>query len=169
MSQMQNERVVHRSSLPGAAVLRGVRRLILLALVASIIYSTLATSSMGTCPGGFDSSGGFIDADGNPVAVAPSCITLTLGPNPLLFVVFALIGIGALSSALKKSKTDADALRYINAAAIVIVVITVVCLVVSHFWFWTLPLEQWDGTGDFFLFGPFPFAVMTTEISPMVG
>lgn len=169
MSQMLAERDLRRSALPGAVLLRRVRRLIILALVASLVYSTLVTASRGGCPGGYDSDGGFIDANGDPTAVAPSCFYLALGPSPLMFVLFALIGIGALSSALKKSRTEADALRYLDSAAAVIAGITVLSIVVSHIWFWNLPVMDWDGINDLNLIGPFPFAVMTTEVTPMAG
>lgn len=167
MSTVLAERAVRPPTLPGAAALRGVRRLIIVALIASLVYGILATASWGTCPGGVDASGGFIDANGDPTSTAPSCISLTMGPNPLLYVVFALIGIGAVSSALTKSSTESDALRYINAAAVVILGITVVSIVVSQIWFWNLPVAEWDGTIDFAVFGPFPFATLTTEITPM--
>ena len=168
MAQMLAEREVRPSLLPGAAVVRGIRRLAVLALFMSIIYSLLATASWASCPGGFDSTGGFIDANGDPTSIAPSCVSLAMSSNPLVFVIFVLIGIGALSSALKKSRTEADALRYLNSAAVVIAGITVVTLVVSHVWFWNLSVDEWDGIGDLVLHGPFPFAVITTDISPMV-
>jgi hypothetical protein len=154
-------------TLPGWAVLKRVRRLIILTLVCACVYSAGTMASSGFCPGGFDGSGGFLDANGDPTDVAPSCLTLSLQPNPLWFIVFALVVIGALSSVLKKSKTDADALRYIDSAAAVIVALTVVCIVVSQVWFWNLPVDEWDGVHTNFVY-PFPFGLVEMNISPLV-
>lgn len=157
---------VRARGLPGQSVLRGVRGVMILGLGMSLVYSILATATMATCPGGVGPDGGFIDAEGNPTDLVPTCISLTLGPNPLVFVVFALVVTGAVSSALKKSTTESDALRYVRSASDVIVTITVVCLVAAHIWFWNIPLMDWRA-GDAPFFTPFPFASMTTTISPM--
>jgi hypothetical protein len=167
MSKTIVERPAEMTALPGATMLKRVRRLIILTVVCALVYSISTTASSGICPGGFDGNGGFIDANGDPTDIAPNCLTLSLHPNPLWFVVFALVVTGALSSALKKSKTEADALRYIDSAAAVIVVLTVLCIVVSHVWFWNLPVDEWDGLHTNFVY-PYPFGLVDMEISPLV-
>lgn len=165
MSQLLTTPAAQQAQLPGAAILRGVRRTMILGLSLSILYSVLATATTATCPGGGDASGGYVDPDGNPTDVVPSCITLVMGPNPLVFVIFALIAIGAVSSAVRKSTTETDALRYLSSAAIVMAAITAVCLVAGHIWFWDIPVMDWR-VGD----APFvtsPFVTLTTTITPM--
>jgi hypothetical protein len=153
------------TALPGTVVMQRMRKLLILALVSSLVYSMFVGASWGRCPGGSDGSGGFVDGSGNPTDVAPSCISLSLGPNPLIYVVIALIVIGALTSALKKARTEADALRYLDSAAAVISVLIVVCIVVSQIWFWNLPVDEWDGGPANFIY-PFPFGSVTTVITP---
>jgi hypothetical protein len=167
MSETIADRSAEQTVLPGATVLKRVRRLLILTVVCALVYSNSTSASSGICPGGFDGSGGFIDANGDPTAVAPNCLTLSLHPNPLWFVVFALVVTGALSSALKKSKTEADALRYLDSAAAVIVVLSLVCIVVSQVWFWNLPVGEWDGVHTNFVY-PYPFGLVEMEVSPLV-
>ena len=166
MPPLLTENVVSPARLPGLTVLRGLRRLMILMLVLSLVYSILATSTMATCPGGIDPDGGFVDADGNPTDVMPTCIALTMGPNPYVFVIFALVLIGAMSSVLKNSTTETDALRYVLSAAAVVITITVVCLVAGHIWFWNIPLMDWRA-GDPPFVVPFPFTSVTTITTPM--
>jgi len=156
--------------LPGAIVLARVRRLLILTLICSLVYSALTTASRTTCPGGFDGGGGYLDGNGDPTEIAPTCLSLSLQPNPLIFVVLALVVIGAISSALKKSTTETDALRYIDSAAAVVGVLVAVCVVVGHIWFWRLPASDWAG-GDATLTAIYrlPFAVVETEISPLLS
>jgi hypothetical protein len=156
------------AEIPGAIVLRRVRKLLITALVGALAYSLLTTGTWARCLGGYDGSGGFIDGSGEATELAPTCLTLTLRANPLIYVVLALIVIGALSSVLKKSRSEADALRYVDAAAVVVVLLLATCIVVSHVWFWNLPVQDWDGgTTDFFY--PFLFGSVTADITPQAG
>jgi hypothetical protein len=166
MSGTTADRSAEQTVLPGATVLKRVRRLLRRTLGWALVYSILATGSRSTCPGGFDSNGGYLDANGDPTEVAPNCITLTLQPSPLILIVLALVVIGALSSALKKSKTEAEALRYLNSAAVVVGVLVGVCIVVNQVWFSNLPVDEWDGLHTNFVY-PFPFGYVEMEISQM--
>lgn len=70
------------TGLPGVAVIAEIRRVLITALVAVFVYSTLMVASRSYCPGGVDGSGGFIDSAGQPTDQAPVCMDLTLRPSP---------------------------------------------------------------------------------------
>lgn len=141
-------------------LLTRARTLVLWAVVAAVLYSTLA-SSRGSCSGGF-SSGGYVDADGHPTTVAPQCVQLVLQPGPLVYLAIALTVIVALSTAARAVDLDA-ALRTLNRGTIVAVGIAVVSMVVAIAWFFALPMP---GPGDGVLF-PFPFGSGTMTVTPL--
>ena len=51
-----------RSTLPGAAIIRRIRRMLLWALGMAVVYSIIGTASKGGCPGGFTGDGGYLHA-----------------------------------------------------------------------------------------------------------
>jgi hypothetical protein len=156
------------AEIPGAIVLRRVRKLLITALVGALAYSLLTTGTWARCLGGYDGSGGFIDGSGEATELAPTCLTLTLRASPLIYIAIALVVIVALSSIVRKASSEADALRYLDTARAIIVVLIAVCVVVSHVWFWNLPVQDWDGgTTDFFY--PFLFGSVTADITPQAG
>ena len=57
--------------LPGIAIIAKIRRVLILAVIAALVYPSVMVASQTYCPGGVDGSGGFIDASGQPTDEAP--------------------------------------------------------------------------------------------------
>jgi len=140
MSQVSTER--RTSSLPGAAIVRRIRRLLIVALAGLLLYSTFATASRSTCTDD----------------VMPSCMQIDLRPSPI--IVAAVVGmlLWALTRVLHRADDEAAALRILDRTAAVMAVLLAVAAVVSQVWMWSVPLETWSGTGWFVL--PFPFGAV---------
>jgi len=77
--------------LPGTAVAARIRRLIVVGVLATVAYSFLIVASRGFCPGGAASDSGLTDDAGTLDGTAPTCISITLGPSPVLYVVIAQV------------------------------------------------------------------------------
>jgi len=150
-----------RSGRVAGPVLKRARALVLWAVGAAILYSTLVASK-GSCPGGFDSDGGFVDGNGDPTTVQPQCVVLALHPSPLIYLAIALTVIIALSRAAR-AVTIETALRTMNRGAIVAAAIAVVSMLVAILWFKASPMPTVDGTVLF----PFPFGSGTVTVTPM--
>lgn len=150
------------ATLPGAAILLQTRRLLLTALGAAIVYGFVTYSSKSSCAGGFTGDGGFLDADGRPTDVAPSCVNLTMQPSVLMYVAIGILVPSAISRVLRNADTEAAAIRMLERAEVVIIAVVAASVVISHVWFWTIPIDS--GTG--FLF-PFPFGSVSLDISPI--
>ena len=164
--------VLHESAraqrlLPGAAVIARIRRLFVLALISSFAYGVFSTGGRGSCPGGFDGDGGFIDAAGNPTSQEPLCITVNLQPSPLMFLGIALIVFFAIGRVLKAAD-EPTALRTLDRAAMAIAILVVCALVISRVWFGLFPLADIDPR-SFQIFAPFPFGVFDIVVTPMQG
>ncbi|GAA1823716.1 hypothetical protein [Agromyces salentinus] len=143
------------ATLPGAAVIRRIRRLLIWAGVTALVYGTVVTASKGGCPGGVTSDGGYLDGNGEPTSVVPQCVTMTLKPTGLVFVFIGLMVIWSITRVLRTSE-QAAAIRILDRAAVVIVAVTVAWAVISMVSFLSVPLQQWDGTEPFtpgFIFG----------------
>lgn len=153
--------------LPGVAVIAQIRRVVIVALIAALLYPTLMVASRGYCPGGFDGSGGFIDASGRPVDEAPLCVQLTLGPNPLVYLGIAMIVLLALGRVMNASD-QAAALKTLNRASIGVAVIVGLAIVVSHIWFFMIPMEEFT-SGSWTVFSPFPFGSFDVTTTPMTA
>ncbi|EQM75847.1 hypothetical protein [Microbacterium maritypicum] len=155
------------TGLPGVAVISRIRRVVIVALIAALVYPTLMVASRGYCPGGFDGSGGFIDASGRPVDEAPLCVQLTLGPNPLVYLGIAAIVLLALGRVMNASD-QAAALKTLNRASIGVAVLVGLAIVVSHIWFFMIPMEEFT-SGSWTVFSPFPFGSIDVTTTPMSG
>jgi hypothetical protein len=153
--------------LPGAAVIAKIRRVVIVALIAALVYPTLMVASRGYCPGGTDGSGGFIDSSGRPVDEAPQCVQLTLGPSPLIYVGIAVIVLLALGRVMKASD-ETVALQTLNRASIGVAVLVGLAIVVSHFWFFMIPMEEFT-SGSWTVFSPFPFGSIDVTTTPMTA
>ncbi|KKX99782.1 hypothetical protein [Microbacterium sp. Ag1] len=153
------------AGLPGVQVIARIRRLLILAVIAALVYPTLMVPSRVTCPGGIDGNGGFFDGSGRPVDEAPLCIQLTLGPSPLVYVGIAAIVLITLGRVMKASDERA-ALRALNRAAIGIAALVAVAIVVSHVWFFLIPMEGFT-SGSWTVFSPFPFGNIDVTTTPM--
>ena len=153
------------AGLPGVLIIARIRRLLILAVIAALVYPTLMVASRATCPGGIDGSGGFIDASGRPVDEAPLCVQLTLGPSPLVYVGIAAIVLIALGRVMKAGD-ERGALKVLNRAAIGVGALVSVAIVVSHVWFFLIPMEGFT-SGSWTVFSPFPFGNIDVTTTPM--
>jgi len=153
---------------PATSVLRRTRRLIITTLVAAVVYGGLCVASRSYCPGGIRADGSFIGADGNPTDRAPSCISLTLQPNPLIFVALVVIVLWAITRVIRSGGNEAAAARYLNRAGVIVAVTAAGCVVVSVVWFGLIPITDWNGGNANYLF-PFPFGSVSLDIRPLNG
>ena len=153
------------STLPGASILRRTRSLLFCALGTGLVYSVLSVASKGGCSGGVTGDGGFVDADGQPTEVAQYCVDVTMRPSSIVFVAIAVIVLVAITRVLRTADSEAAALRMLDRAAILLVVVTAIWLVVAHISFWMIPLDQWNG-GEYFPL-PFTFGTVDVDVSPI--
>lgn len=155
------------STLPGAEILLRTRGLLLSALGAALVYAFVTNASKGHCPGGSTGGGGFLDADGLPTDVPPSCIALTLQPSVLVYVAIGVLVLSAISRVLSVADSEAAAIRILDRARVVIIAVVAASVLISHVWFWLIPIDDWTGTGAFL--SPFPFGSVSQDISPIQG
>ncbi len=152
-------------TLPGAVVIARIRRLIYVAVLAGVAYSILARGSKAGCPGGISADGGFLDANGDPSDIAPTCVSLTLSPNPIILIVLVGIVIGALTRVLRWADDDASALRILDRAAAALVLVAAASGVIALVAFGLNPLYGLDGSGTYIW--PFPFGAVDLDMTPM--
>lgn len=155
------------SGLPFAMVIAGIRRMLIWTIITGLVYSTFMTGSKGTCPGGVDANGGFIDADGRSVDQAPLCVQLNLRPSVFVYVGIALIVLIALGR-VAKAADERAALRTMEVAIQGAGLLAVVAVAVSLVWFQLIPLDQFN-SGSWSVMSPFPFGVIDVVTEPMTG
>lgn len=155
-----------RSTLPGAVMLWHARRLLIWALGAGLAYSFVMVSTRSHCPGGFTGDGDYLDGSGQPTDVAPSCTTLSLAPSPLVQVAIAFVVLVALTRVLERASVEAEAIRTLDRARTAVVWIAVVSAVITHVWFWSIPMTE-TGFGGFIV--PILFGGIVTETTPLSG
>ena len=141
-------------------ILRRARALVLWALGAAVLYSSLV-ASRGSCPGGFSADGGLLDANGDATTVQPQCVQLVLQPSPVVYLAIALTVVIALGRAARAADVEA-ALLTLNRAAFVAVGIAVVSMLVAILWFQGMPMPTGSGT----VLVPFPFGGGTMTVTP---
>jgi hypothetical protein len=107
---------------------------------------------------------GFLDADGQPTDTAPTCGSVTLSASPLVYVAIGLIVVLSLTRILGRADTIDAALRIINNARMVIVVLTLVTFVVGYSAIMTVRVDDWS---SYSLLYPFPFATFDIATYPM--
>lgn len=152
------------AALAGVVVIARIRRVLILAVVAALAYSVVMNGSSGYCPGGFDNNGGFIDSSGQATDQAPMCVGMQLRPSILVYIGIGLIVLLAIGRVMKASD-ELAALRILDRATIAIGVLGVIAAVVSVVWFRMIPIQDFTG-GSWTVFSPFPFGVITVEITP---
>ncbi|RLQ81556.1 hypothetical protein D9V28_13335 [Mycetocola zhadangensis] len=167
MAPSRSDQNREAGSLPGAAIVARVRRLLIVAVGALLGYSVLASASSGFCPGGVNSDGGFLDASGAAVDAAPLCVQLTLRPSVVVYLAVAGIVLFALGRVLRTAEDEHSARRILDRAALLVMATVVACVVISQVWFAMLPITEWDGTGTFVY--PFPFGSVDMVTTPMTG
>ncbi|WP_426622297.1 hypothetical protein [Microbacterium sp. As-52] len=151
--------------LPGLAIIAQIRRVVMMAVIAVLVYSTLTVASRSYCPGGIDGSGGFIDSSGQPTDEAPVCIDLTLRPSPLVYIAIAAIVLITLGRVMKASD-ERSALKTLNRASIGVAALVVLAIVVSLVWFFLIPMEEFT-SGSWTVFSPFPFGTIDVTTTPL--
>jgi len=150
--------------LPGAAVVVGIRSLLIWAIVAATMLAVFLRGSMGSCSGGVSGNGGFLDADGQPSDIAPMCGSITMSASPLVYIAIALIVVMSLTRILGRADTVDQALRIVNNARMVIVVLTLVTFVVGYWAIMTLRVDDWN---NYSILIPFPFTTFDISTHPM--
>ena len=146
-----------------------IRRLLVVALASGIAYALLLRASTGYCPGGFDADGGFIDAAGKATTAAPMCVTLTLGPSPIVYAAIAFIVIFAINKVLKKAPDVGAALQILGRATAVIGILILVSIVIAQIWFALIPVTAWSSSGSYAFYYPFPFGSVDMAIAPITA
>ena len=146
-----------------------IRRLLVVALASGIAYALFLGASKGYCPGGFDADGGFIDAAGRATTAAPMCVTLTLGPSPIVYAAIAFIVIFAISKVLKKAPDGEAAVQILGRATAVIGILIAVSIVIAQVWFALIPVTEWSSSGPYAFYYPFPFGSVDLAIAPMTA
>ncbi|WP_195760556.1 hypothetical protein [Agromyces kandeliae] len=154
------------STLPGAAVLWRVRRLLGWAIGTGFAYSLIGGASKGTCAGGFTGDGGNLDGVGPATDAAPLCLTATLEPSGFAYAVIAIVVFTTMTGVLRRAVDQADAIRRLDRAVVGIVVFVLAWTVITQASFAGISLESWDGTGTFSFEG-FRFGNIVTDVSPM--
>ncbi|WP_400994848.1 hypothetical protein [Agromyces sp. GXQ0307] len=154
------------STLPGAAVLHRVRRLLGWAIGAGLAYSVIGGAGKSSCPGGFTGDGGYLDAAGQATEVAPQCVTLTLEPSGFAYAVIAIVVFVTIGRVLRYAVDQADAIRRLDRAVVGIVVFVLAWTVITQASFARISLESWDGTGPFFFDGTV-FGQVDVDVSSM--
>jgi hypothetical protein len=92
------------------------------------------------------------------------CGSVTLSANPLVYVAIGLIVVMSLTRILGRADTIDAALRIINNARMVIVVLTLVTFVVGYGAIMTVRVDDWS---SYSLLYPFPFATFDIATHPM--
>ncbi|MFF2493500.1 hypothetical protein [Agromyces sp. NPDC058064] len=150
------------STLPGATIIRRIRRMIFAALGTGFVYSMVGTASKGGCQGGV-TDGGFVDGHGQPTEVAPTCVDLTLHPSPIVYTSIAVTVIVALTLVLRTGRTEASALKVIDRAVIVIIAGTLAWAALTMISFLAIPLDP-PSPGEPFSI-PFTFGFVEIDIT----
>ncbi|MRG60237.1 hypothetical protein GE115_10210 [Agromyces sp. CFH 90414] len=153
------------STLPGAALIRRIRTMLLWAIGTAFVYQGISTASKGGCPGGVTGDGGFIDANGDPTEAASMCVNLTLRPSSIVYVAIAFIVILAITRVLRASDSQSAALKTLDRAIIVIVAVTVAWTALTMLSFFAIPIDSWNGVEPFEL--PFTVGHVEVDVSPM--
>lgn len=159
-----NARPPAASTVGPREVLALVRRLTVAALIAGVGYSLISTASQSYCPGGVSADGGFTDRLGNPTEVVPSCITMTLRPSPLIYLLLAVIVALAVTGAARNAQDDAAVHRVLARACAAVIITAVLAVVLTLAAFFSISLEGWGETRT----PPIPgWLVVDVVITPM--
>jgi hypothetical protein len=152
-------------TLPGAAVIARIRRLISVTVVAGVLYCVFLGASKGGCAGGITGDGGFLDANGDLTDLAPSCVSMSLRPSPLMLLVLAGMVLFALRRVLRRAGDEASAIRILDRTALAVLLVAAVSVVIAQVWFGLIPMYGIGDSGTYIW--PFPFATVDFVTSPM--
>ncbi|MEY2847792.1 MAG: hypothetical protein RI885_457 [Actinomycetota bacterium] len=99
-----------------------IRGLVTLGALTAVVYVVLCTGMAAGCTGGYDSSGGYIDAEGRPTTIEPLCATFRFEPR--LYVVALIAGlVAAAAVAMTRVATNGEARRIRGQAVIAVLVV----------------------------------------------
>jgi hypothetical protein len=132
------------------SVVRGIRRLLVTAVLGSLICSWLIVASKGGC---YESGG---------------CIDLRLSVSPLLFIGFAVIVFLALGRIINRNLDPFAATRVLDRAGLVVKIVAIVAIVVAQVWFALVPMEDFATRGGSII-SPFPFGIIEVTTSTDAG
>jgi Na+/H+-dicarboxylate symporter len=151
--------------LPGAALVVGIRSLVIWGVVAAAVLGTFLRGVHQSCSGALASDGtSFLGADGTPTDIEPRCGTVSMSPSPLVFVLLAAIVIGALTLILRRADDTDQAFRILGNARMALVIVTLVALAVGWIAIMTLKVDDWS---SFALYSPLPFAQFDVDTTPI--
>lgn len=156
-----------RTALAGREIVVQIRRLLIVTLVVCLVYPTFIGASSSVCAGGFDADGGFLDGKGQPTETAPECLSLQMGPSPLVFAAIAAIVLVTLGRVIRVANDLESATRMLRRAALAIMIVGGVSVVVAQVWFGLLPVREWDPQSGYFFLFPFPFASVDLTVAPL--
>ncbi|MDQ0727233.1 hypothetical protein [Microbacterium sp. W4I20] len=148
---LTSQRAAVGAGFAGVVVVGRIRRVLLLSAFAALVYSGMLTGNRGACVDGADTGGDSY------------CVTLTLGPSPLVYVAIALIVLLALGRVMKATDERA-ALRTLDRAALIVIVLVVAASVISWVWFGMIPIDEFL-RGRASVFSPFPFGLINVADS----
>ncbi|WJL94670.1 hypothetical protein QSU92_11905 [Microbacterium sp. ET2] len=154
-------------SFAGRELVVQIRRLLVVTLVTCLVYAGFTRASRSFCPGGFDADGGFIDGNGQPTDLAPECLSLQMGPSPVVFIAVAAIVLLTLGRVIRVADGLESATRMLRRAALAIMIVAGLSLVIAQVWFALLPVAEWDPEAGYFFLFPFPFAGVEVTITPL--
>ncbi|MGO4104635.1 hypothetical protein AB4Y63_11820 [Leifsonia sp. YAF41] len=138
--------------------------LVATAVLSAVAYWILGNASRVTCPGGVNADGSYLDSAGNPTDVAPVCISLTLQPNSLVFILLAATVIGAVAIARRFATSVQQARWILDGSLLLLIAIVIVCLSTSYQTLFAIPLTDWQPGSPV----PIPFLLnVRVEISDL--
>lgn len=151
--------------LPGAAIIVGIRSLLVWGVVASGVMGTFLRGTHQSCSGGLSPNGqGFVTTAGAPTDIEPFCGTATLSPSPLVFLLLAAIVIGSLTLVLRRAVDEDHAFRILGNARMAIAILTLVAVATGWIAVMTLQIDDWS---SYSIFSPQPFAQFDVESWPI--
>lgn len=155
------------STIAGSRVIARIRRMLVVTTLIAVAYLMLVGGSKGQCFGGLGGDGGFVDLAGNPTDRVPQCVSLTLGPNPIMVLLMLAAVVWAIGRVLRSHQTEERALALLDRVQLVIGIVTVASIGIAAAWFWLgVPLDSLRGD-SFFLLSPFPFGIVDVQREAM--
>ncbi|MGO3796504.1 MAG: hypothetical protein ACTJGR_05220 [Pauljensenia sp.] len=136
-----------------APSIREVRSLANWALVSALIYSFMVTGSKASCAGSIGAGDGVPDALGRATDTEPMCTLLELGPNPIVYLVLALL-------VLRATRLTAHTVTRMRNLRWACLATGVGCALVAQASFIPLDLDRIDSTPTI------PFATVTVRVTP---
>lgn len=129
------------------SVVRGIRRLLVTSVLASLMCSWVIVASRGQC---YTETG--------------LCVDLQLRVSPVLFFGFAIVVFLALDRIINRNLDPFAASRVLDRASLAVKIIAAVSIVVAHAWFWAIPMGDFGSRGVNVI-SPFLFGIIEVTTS----